>query len=233
MGAGSPTLYKKENTHFLSLLAIGAVLLTIFFLFVGTSSHHAPYLDGGLEHPPVSRRQSMEVSPMHQSRLNTCCWTFHCSTTLSIRLRAAVHQEQCTVLKTIHVCQARTSFPPAKETIQRQSREMSTKASFVRADVSTEAETSSILGSHGLRDFQQWQGDSGCKQRTDTGCVYLRQKRPCIFKQPQLLHQKGHVHRRWLGLHLHSAERRQSSGKLSYARALSNPLILYLPRPSK
>ena len=56
-------MYRKENSHFLSLLAIGAVLLTIFFLFVGTSHHSTPYIDGGLEQAPVSRRPSLEVCP--------------------------------------------------------------------------------------------------------------------------------------------------------------------------
>lgn len=62
MAAGGQNVYRKENSHFLSLLAIGAVLLTIFFLFVGTSHHSTPYIDGSLEHPPVmTRRQSLEV----------------------------------------------------------------------------------------------------------------------------------------------------------------------------
>ena len=62
MAAGGQHVYRKENSHFLSLLAVGAVLLTIFFLFVGTSHHSTPYIDGGLEHPPISRRQSLEVA---------------------------------------------------------------------------------------------------------------------------------------------------------------------------
>lgn len=62
MAGGGHNTYRKENSHFLSLLAIGAVLLTIFFLFVGTSHHNTPFIEGGPEHPPVSRRISMEVS---------------------------------------------------------------------------------------------------------------------------------------------------------------------------
>ena len=62
MAGGGQNVYRKENSHFLSLLAIGAVLLTIFFLFVGTSHHSTPYIDGVLEQPPSTRRQSLEVN---------------------------------------------------------------------------------------------------------------------------------------------------------------------------
>ena len=61
---------RKENSHFLSLLAVGAVIMTVFFLFVGTSHHHSPYVEGGPElTPPTSRSQYLEARPFPSSSL--------------------------------------------------------------------------------------------------------------------------------------------------------------------
>ncbi len=62
-----PGCNRRENGHFLSLLAVGAVMMTVFFLFVGTSHHSSPYVEGGPElNPPTSRSRSLEVTHRFQ-----------------------------------------------------------------------------------------------------------------------------------------------------------------------
>lgn len=66
MGLGNQVLRlpKKEDAHFLSLIGGGAVLMTVFFLFISTANEQARFDDGVIEPSPpyVWRRRSLEVS---------------------------------------------------------------------------------------------------------------------------------------------------------------------------
>ena len=56
-------LPRKEDAHFLSLIGGGAVLMTVFFLFISTASEQAQYDAGGVtSQSPEWRRSSLEVS---------------------------------------------------------------------------------------------------------------------------------------------------------------------------
>lgn len=68
LGAHALRLPRKEDAHFLSLIGGGAVLMTVFFLFISTASEQAQYEDHGVAtQPPEWRRSSLEVRSFRRS----------------------------------------------------------------------------------------------------------------------------------------------------------------------
>lgn len=55
-------LPKREDAHFLSLIAVGSLLMTVFVMFIGTAGHKASQSDQSREtFSPQYRRRSLEV----------------------------------------------------------------------------------------------------------------------------------------------------------------------------
>lgn len=69
MGMGTHVLRlpRKEDAHFLSLIGGGAVLMTVFFLFISTTSEQAQYEESSaVPNSPAWRRSSLEVCSVCQ-----------------------------------------------------------------------------------------------------------------------------------------------------------------------
>ena len=55
-------LPKREDAHFLSLIAVGALLMTVFVMFIGAAGHKASHAESSAESfSPHWRRKSLEV----------------------------------------------------------------------------------------------------------------------------------------------------------------------------
>lgn len=84
-------LPKREDAHFLSLIAVGALLMTVFVMFIGSAGHKAHRAESAVESfAPQWRQKPLQVRLFWPTREHINISALHKDGLLYQRIRATI-----------------------------------------------------------------------------------------------------------------------------------------------